>query len=50
MNEEFLRAFALGIVFWATLNYLIDVVISKIQRRRLQQFEEKVDRYRRGHR
>jgi len=50
MNGQFLQWFAMGIAFWATVNYIIDVIFSKIEKRRHRQFEEKVNRYRRGHR
>jgi hypothetical protein len=47
MNGQFLQWFALGIAFWATVNYLIDVILSKVEKRRHTKFREKVDRYRR---
>lgn len=50
MNLTALQWFALGIGFWATVNYVIDIAISKIEKSRRRKFKQKVDRYRRGNR
>lgn len=44
---NFLQAFACGIAFWATVNYIIERTLSHIEKKRRRNFEGKVDRYRR---
>lgn len=48
MNEKFVLYFAIGIVSWIIFDLFVEYLVERHENKKRLNFEEKVNRYRRG--